>query len=171
MPHDNDNDNDGPPKKAMRKGVKSSSFATSATSSGTVVVHDNNNMKKQEDEPHNQNNSSSSQHHHNHHHNNKKERPKNVCTVSARMRQVVAQMLNCDMESYMAALHQTTIFAFKSQQSEIILSFLQEMNQENTVLYQNKEMLMQAISQAYDETKALAVTTATSKSSSSSSCC
>jgi len=87
----------------------------------------------------------------------KKDRPKNTCTVSARMRQVVAQMLLCDAESYKAALHQTTIFAFKSQQSEIIMSFLQEMNRENSALYQNKELLLQTISEAYDETQALAV--------------
>ena len=86
----------------------------------------------------------------------KKDRPKNTCTVSARMRQVVMQMLNCDAESYKAALHQTTIFAFKSQQSEIILSFLQEMNRENSSLYQNKDLLMQTISEAYDEAKAFA---------------
>jgi hypothetical protein len=85
----------------------------------------------------------------------RKDRVKNTCTVSARMRQVVDQMLACDEEAYTAALHQTTVFAFRSQQSEIISSFLQDMSRENCALYQNKELLLRTVGEAYDEAAAL----------------
>lgn len=84
-----------------------------------------------------------------------RDRLKTTCTVSARMRQVVDQMLTCDAEQYAMAMQQTTIFAFKSQQSELVLSFLQEMRRENCTLYQNKEALLQLVSEAYDKTQAL----------------
>jgi hypothetical protein len=84
-----------------------------------------------------------------------KDRIKNTCTVSARMRQVVEQMLACDPEQYALAMQETTIFAFKTQQSELILSFLQEMRRENCQIYQNKEALLQLISEAYDKTQTL----------------
>ena len=84
-----------------------------------------------------------------------RDRVKNTCTVSARMRQVVEQMLTCDPEQYAAAMQQTTIFAFKSQQSELVLSFLQDMRRENCNLYQNKDALLQLISDAYDKTQTL----------------
>ena len=84
-----------------------------------------------------------------------RDRIKNTCTVSARMRQVVEQMLACDAEQYALAMQQTTIFAFKSHQSELVLSFLQEMRRENCNLYQNKDALLQIISDAYDRTQAL----------------
>jgi hypothetical protein len=84
-----------------------------------------------------------------------RDRIKNTCTVSARMRQVVEQMLACDPEQYALAMQQTTIFAFKSQQSELILSFLQDMRRENRQLYQNKAALLQVIGEAYDKTQAV----------------
>jgi hypothetical protein len=84
-----------------------------------------------------------------------RDRLKGTCTVSARMRQVVDQMLACDAEHYAMAMQQTTIFAFKSQQSELVLSFLQEMCRENCTLYHNKDALLQLISEAYDKTQAL----------------
>lgn len=87
----------------------------------------------------------------------KRDRLKNTCTVSSRLRQVVEQMLACEPEQYALAMQQTTIFAFKSQQSELVLSFLQEMRLENGALYQNKEALLQVISDAYDKTQALLV--------------
>jgi len=85
----------------------------------------------------------------------RRERNKPSCTVSARMRQVVDQMKACDQEQYESALQQTTIFTFKSHQSEIILCFLQEMRSENRALFQNKDALLQAISDAYDQTQSL----------------
>jgi hypothetical protein len=85
----------------------------------------------------------------------RRERIKNTCTVSARMRQVVDQMIACDPELYQSALQQTTIFAFKSQQSEIISCFLQEMRRENSALYQDKPALLQVIGDAYDQSQSL----------------
>ena len=85
----------------------------------------------------------------------KKERMKNTCTVSARMRQVVDQMILFDHEQHQGALQQTTIFAFKSHQSEIISCFLQEMRRENLSLYQNKQALLQLISDAHDHAQTL----------------
>ena len=92
-----------------------------------------------------------------HHHasSERRDRLKATCTVSARMRQVVEQMIACDSVQYQHALQQTTIFAFKSQQSEIISGFLQEMCRDNFTIYQNKEALMQLISDAYDKTQAI----------------
>lgn len=87
----------------------------------------------------------------------KRERQKNTCTVSSRLRHVVEQMLTCDPEQYALAMQETTIFAFKTQQSELVLSFLQEMRRENGTLYQNKEALLQLISEAYDKTQSLLV--------------
>ena len=80
----------------------------------------------------------------------RRERCKASCTVSARMRQVVDQLLSCDAEQYAAAMQQTTVFVFKSQQSELISSFLDEMRRENTSLYQNREGLLRVIAEAYD---------------------
>ena len=79
-----------------------------------------------------------------------RDRGKTSCTVSARMRQVVEQLLMCDHDQYAAALQQTTVFVFKSQQSELIACFLDEMRRENTALYQDREGLMRVIADAYD---------------------
>lgn len=85
----------------------------------------------------------------------RRERVKTTCTVSARMKQVVAQMIACTLDEYTIALQQTTVFAFKSQQSEIITCFLEEMRRENGTLFQNKEALMEYISNVYDHTQQL----------------
>lgn len=85
----------------------------------------------------------------------KRERIKTTCTVSARMKQVVEQMISCSEEQYNAAVQQTTVFAFKSQQSEIITCFLEEMRRENGVLFQNKEAFMDFISDVYDHSQKL----------------
>lgn len=85
----------------------------------------------------------------------RRERVKTTCTVSARMKQVVAQMISCTLDEYTIALQQTTVFAFKSQQSEIITCFLEEMRRENGALFQNKEALMEYISNVYDHTQQL----------------
>lgn len=55
----------------------------------------------------------------------RRDRGKTSCTVSSRMRQVVEQMITCDEEQYQALLQQTTVFVFKSQQSELITCFLE----------------------------------------------
>jgi len=85
----------------------------------------------------------------------KKERHKNTCTVSARMRQVVHEMVNSTEEQNHNLLQQITIFAFKSHQNEIISSFLQDLRNENSVLYQNKEALLQVVADAYDQSRLL----------------
>lgn len=134
----------------MRKGLKTQHAIAAATiqSDGEgAMKYANNNRAKTQQPPAADDGTSAA----------KRDRLKNTCTVSARMRQVVEQMLTCDLEQYALAMQQTTIFAFKSQQSELVLSFLQEMRQENSALYQNKEAFLQLISDAYDKTQALLV--------------
>jgi hypothetical protein len=85
----------------------------------------------------------------------KRERVKSTCTVSARMRQVVDNMVLCSEEQYNADIQQTTIFAFKSLQSEIVSCFLEELRRENAPLMQNKVALMQLIDEAYERSQSL----------------
>lgn len=89
-------------------------------------------------------------HNNNNNNNNKRERIKSTCTVSARMKQVVDQMISCTQEQYDIDIQQTTIFAFKSQQSEIVSCFLEEMRRENGALMQNKEALLRLVDEAYE---------------------
>lgn len=85
----------------------------------------------------------------------KRDRVKATCTVSARMKQVVDQMIACSQEQYNVAIQQTTVFAFKSQQSEIITCFLEEMRRENAPLFQNKEAFLEFIANIYDHSQKL----------------
>ena len=85
----------------------------------------------------------------------KRERVKTTCTVSARMKQVVEQMILCTKEQYDIAMQQTTIFAFKSLQSVIVSCFLEEMRRENPPLMQNKAALLQLIDDAYERSQSL----------------
>ena len=85
----------------------------------------------------------------------RRERGKTSCTVSARMRQVVEQMMSCDEEQYQNALQQTTVFVFKSQQSELITCFLEEMRMENGALFRDKESLMRVLENSYDTINAM----------------
>jgi hypothetical protein len=85
----------------------------------------------------------------------KRDRVKATCTVSARMKQVVDQMISCSQEQYNVAIQQTTVFAFKSQQSEIITCFLEEMRRENAHLFQNKEAFLEFIANIYDHSQKL----------------
>ncbi len=85
----------------------------------------------------------------------KRERVKTTCTVSARMKQVVDQMVLSTREQYNIAMQQTTVFAFKSQQSEIVSCFLEEMRRENPPLMQNKASLLQLIDDAYERSQSL----------------
>jgi len=79
----------------------------------------------------------------------KRERNKTMNTIAAKMKSVVEKMIengrngNCN--------HQVTIFVYKSQQSEIIYSFFQELRKENPRLFENKESLLSALSEKYDE--------------------
>jgi hypothetical protein len=91
-----------------------------------------------------------------HHHSAcKRERVKATCTVSARMRQVVDQMVSCTPEQYSTAIQLTTVFAFKSQQSEIVSCFLEEMRRENGALMNNKQALLQLVDEAYERSQKL----------------
>ena len=90
-----------------------------------------------------------------HHHACKRERVKATCTVSARMRQVVDQMVSCTPEQYSTAIQLTTVFAFKSQQSEIVSCFLEEMRRENGALMNNKQALLQLVDEAYERSQKL----------------
>ena len=81
--------------------------------------------------------------------NEKRERIKSVNTVAARMKQVVEKMIAGQRDS--DSQQQVTIFLYKSQQSEIIGSFLHEMRKENNVLFKNKKDLMELITIRYDE--------------------
>jgi len=79
----------------------------------------------------------------------KRERNKTMNTIAAKMKSVVEKMIengrngNCN--------RQVTIFVYKSQQSEIIYSFFQELRKENPRLFENKESLLSALSEKYDE--------------------
>lgn len=85
----------------------------------------------------------------------KRERVKTTCTVSSRMKQVVDQMIACTKEEYMIAIQQTTIFAFKTHQSEIVSCFLEKMRRENGALMSNKQALLQLVDEAYEQSQNL----------------
>jgi hypothetical protein len=82
----------------------------------------------------------------------KRERVKSSNTVAARMKQVVDKMILSQKEKM--AHPQITIFLYKSEQSEIIASFFQEMRRENTSLFEDKNIFMNLIASRYDEIKA-----------------
>lgn len=83
----------------------------------------------------------------------KRERIKATCTVSARMKQVVDQMISCTQEQYNTAIQLTTVFAFKSHQSEIVSCFLEEMRRENGALMNNKTALLHLVDEAYERSQ------------------
>lgn len=79
----------------------------------------------------------------------KRERIKSGNTVAARMKQVVEKMIISQKEN---VIHpQITIFLYKSEQSEIVASFLQEMRRENQSLFNNKKKFMELIAAKYDD--------------------
>jgi len=79
----------------------------------------------------------------------KRERTKSINTVAARMKQVVEKMIAGQRGGETKS--QITIFLYKSQQSEIIASFLNEMRKENIHLFQNRKELMALIMARYDD--------------------
>jgi hypothetical protein len=81
--------------------------------------------------------------------NEKRERTKSVNTVASRMKQVVDKMILSQREG--ESKQQVTIFLYKSQQSEIIASFLNEMRKENISLFNSKKELIDLITSRYDE--------------------
>ena len=81
--------------------------------------------------------------------NEKRERTKSVNTVASRMKQVVDKMILSQKEG--ESKQQVTIFLYKSQQSEIIASFLNEMRKENLSLFNSKRDLIDLITSRYEE--------------------
>jgi len=70
-------------------------------------------------------------------------------TIACKMKQVVDKLIQRHKRN--ECWNNITIFIYKSQQSEIITSFLQEIKQENKILFENKHQLMKAIEQKYQE--------------------
>jgi hypothetical protein len=65
------------------------------------------------------------------------------------MKQVVDKMIASQREGIPHP--QITVFMYKSEQSEIIASFLQEMRRENVTLFQNKDLFLELIASRYNE--------------------
>ena len=82
----------------------------------------------------------------------KRERTKSSNTVAARMKQVVDNMIVAKRNN--SPHPEMTVFLYKSEQSEIMASFFQEMRRENMVLFENKSMLMNLIAARYDDMRA-----------------
>ena len=54
---------------------------------------------------------------------------------------------------------QITVFLYKSEQSEIIASFLQEMRRENVTLFNNRKMFLDLLALRYDDIRSAAAST------------
>jgi hypothetical protein len=65
------------------------------------------------------------------------------------MKQVVEKMIAAQKEGIPHP--QITVFLYKSEQSEIIASFLQEMRRENSNLFNNRELFMDLITARYND--------------------
>ena len=79
----------------------------------------------------------------------KRERVKSGNTVAARMKQVVEKMIASRRDG--VPHPQVTVFLYKSEQSEIIASFLQEMRRENVSLFNNRQLFMDLLAAKYDD--------------------
>jgi len=79
----------------------------------------------------------------------KRERVKSGNTVAARMKQVVEKMIASQKDG--VPHPQITVFLYKSEQSEIIASFLQEMRRENVTLFNDREMFLDLIAARYND--------------------
>jgi hypothetical protein len=82
----------------------------------------------------------------------KRERVKSGNTVAARMKQVVEKMIASRKEG--VPHPQITVFLYKSEQSEIIASFLQEMRRENVSLFNSRQLFLELIAARYDDISA-----------------
>lgn len=76
---------------------------------------------------------------------------KSCNTIASKMKQVVDKLIENQKNQIMT--NNFTVFIYKSQQSELISSFLQEIRKENVGLYENKEQLFHAISEKYESMK------------------
>ena len=79
----------------------------------------------------------------------KRERVKSGNTVASRMKQVVEKMIASQKEG--VPHPQITVFLYKSEQSEIIASFLQEMRRENVTLFNDRRLFLDLIASRYDD--------------------
>jgi ribosomal protein L17 len=79
----------------------------------------------------------------------KRERVKSSNTVAARMKQVVEKMIISQKDGTPHA--QITVFLYKSEQSEIISSFLEEMRRENVSLFNNRSAFLELVAARYDD--------------------
>jgi hypothetical protein len=65
------------------------------------------------------------------------------------MKQVVEKMIASQKKGIPHP--QITVFLYKSEQSEIIASFLQEMRRENVTLFNNRKLFMELIASRYND--------------------
>jgi hypothetical protein len=80
--------------------------------------------------------------------NEHREKVKNSNTIASRMKQVVDNLiLNQKTQENNPLL---TIFIYKSQQNEIISSFMHEIRKENPILFDDREKFLDLLGQKYD---------------------
>lgn len=79
----------------------------------------------------------------------KKDRLKNNNTIASKMKQVVDKLIESQKKNETRSL--ITIFLYKSQQSEIISSFLHEMRKENTNLFNDRSQFFTMLMDKYDD--------------------
>lgn len=80
---------------------------------------------------------------------NKKDRHKNTNTIASKMKQVVEKLIHGQQYNKVNPL--LTIFIYKSQQSEIVSSFLHEIRKENDALFGQRDKLLELITKKYDD--------------------
>ena len=79
----------------------------------------------------------------------RKERNKSMNTIASKMKMVVEKMIENGKSGNLQ--HEMTIFIYKSHESEILYTFLQEMRKENPEMFRNKRKFLETISEKYDE--------------------
>ena len=79
----------------------------------------------------------------------RRERTKSVNTVAARMKQVVDRMIASQRGGELRP--HTTVFLYKSLQSEIVNAFFIELQKENTALFHDRKAFLRLIAARYDE--------------------
>jgi len=80
--------------------------------------------------------------------NEKKERMKNSNTIASRMKQVVERLMQGQKNKENGPV--LTVFVYKSQQNEIISSFLHEMRKENPNLFEDRTQFLELLTSKYD---------------------
>jgi len=80
--------------------------------------------------------------------NEKKERMKNSNTIASRMKQVVERLMQGQKNKENGPV--LTVFVYKSQQNEIISSFLHKMRKENPNLFEDRTQFLELLTSKYD---------------------